>query len=200
MPTARTNGTIAGMNGVLEADRLIAGLGQVGTTSRSPKIRYTHEAMCDLIVGNPWISQNEIAEYFGYSVGWISQIITSDAFQSRLAERRVEIIDPELKATVEERFKAMVLQSIAVVQAKLSRPVDQVPNSLALKAMELGAKALGVGGNAAPAVHQDPNARLEELGKRLEGLIQRKRIEGGVIDGQAHEIEDVLPLSTEVRG
>lgn len=109
------------------------------------KVRYTHEAMIDLIIDQPSISQNEIAKYFGYSVGWISQIITSDAFQAKLAERRGELIDPMLVRSLEERFKGLATQSLEVVQKRLEATSDA---DLALKALEITTKALGYGARA----------------------------------------------------
>ena len=108
------------------------------------KVRYTHEAMADLILENPWISQNEIAAYFGYSPAWISVAINSDAFQAYLAARKEEMIDPELRASINERFKAVTVQSLKVLTEKLARPANEVSDALALKAAELGAKARAV--------------------------------------------------------
>src|SRR2546421_725388 len=53
-------------------------------------LRYTHEAMVDMLIAEPWISQNELAARFGFSPSWISTVICSDAFQAKLAERRGE--------------------------------------------------------------------------------------------------------------
>lgn len=158
-----------------------------------PKMRYSHQAMCDLIVENPWISQNEIAAAFGYSVGWISQIITSDAFQALLASRRIELVDPEIRATIEERTKALVIQSQKILMDKLNKPADMVPSNVALRAFELGAKALGIGGNAPPPPVSTPE-RLNELGERLVVLLKSKR-EGVTLDGQVREIKDITPVS-----
>ena len=132
-----------------------------------PKMRYSHEGMANLILENPWISQNQLAAHFGYSPGWISTIITSDAFQSLLATRRAELIDPELRLTLEERFRALTAQSLRILQDKLSRPADQVPDQLALRAAELGAKALGIGGNAPPPPAPNPADYLPALAERL---------------------------------
>lgn len=148
---------------------------------KPPRVRYTHEAMVDLILENPWISQNALAAYFGYSPGWISTIITSDAFQAQLAARREELVDPELRLSLQERFQALTAQSLRVLQEKLSRPSDQVPDNLALRAAELGAKALGIGGNAPQgAVVVTSEERLAGLAHRLIAL--RGAPQGQVID------------------
>jgi DNA-binding MarR family transcriptional regulator len=136
----------------------------------APKIRYTHEGMCDLILENPAISQREIARYFGYTESWISTVITSDAFQALLASRRAEIVDPEIRLSLRERFTALTTQSLKILQEKLSQPADQVPDNLALRAVELGAKSLGIGGNAPSQVVLTSEARLQSLAHRLIAL------------------------------
>ena len=148
------------------------------------KIRYTHDAMIDLVIANPWISQNEIAERFGYSVPWVSIVFSSDAFKNRLEERRAEVVDPVIRASLKERFEALVTRSLEVLQAKLSKQPDQVSDALALKTLELGAKALNFGAQA-PVVQVQPGARLEALAERLMSLNQprvEKEITGEVID------------------
>lgn len=107
------------------------------------KVRYSHEAMADQILANPWISQNELAKVFGYTPGWVSQVIASDAFQSYLAERKEQIIDPVLRASIEDRFKALVNKSTEVLLERLSeRSAD---GELALGVLAAASKALGYG-------------------------------------------------------
>jgi hypothetical protein len=151
------------------------------------KLRYSHEAMIDLIVGNPWISQNEIAARFGYTPGWVCQVFASDAFQAKLAQRRDEIVDPALKATIKERFQALVLRSLEVLQEKLSKP--QISDNVAIRAAELGAKALGLGGHAAPEAPRPAVDRLNELAGRLIELQSGIR-SGVVINGHSEVIPD----------
>ena len=134
------------------------------TMGRLRRISYTHDAMIDLIIEQPELNQGQIAAHFGYTESWMSNIMASDAFQARMAARREEVIDPELKATIEERFRALVIQSLKVLQNKLNAPM--VSDQVALRAAELGAKALGIGGHAAPKPPADLG-RLERLAERL---------------------------------
>jgi hypothetical protein len=98
--------------------------------------------MADLILSNPAVSQGEIARHFGYTEGWVSQVIASDAFQAFIASRKDEIIDPMLRGAVEESFKGLVLQSIARLREKLeANPSDQ----LVLEVFKNSARALGYG-------------------------------------------------------
>lgn len=109
------------------------------------KIRYSHDAMIDMIVANPWISQGELSLNFGYTEGWVSQVIASDAFQARLAERKEALVDPHLRATIEERFRGLVVRSLDILMRKLDSPMKDISDELALKAAEIAAKALGYG-------------------------------------------------------
>ena len=117
-------------------------LGTASAANAIARVKYSHDAMIDLLIANPAISQNEIAATFGYTVPWVSRIMNSDAFQARLALRKEELLDPVIVASIEEKFRALASKSLDVVLDKLS-----VTNSaeLGLKALEISAKALGYG-------------------------------------------------------
>ena len=140
---------------------------EVGLPQTLGRVRYSHEAMAEMLIADPTISQNAIAAHFGRTPAWISIVINSDAFQSYYAARKAEVVDPELVATVRERFQALTVRSLQVLQEKLARPSDQIPDNLALKAAELGAKGLGVGGNAAPPPPPNPAEYLPAIAERL---------------------------------
>ena len=90
-----------------------------------------------------------------------------------------------LVATVNERFKGLTLRSLDRLMEKLDAP--QVSDNVVLKAVELGAKAMGVGGNAAP---QPPAAdHLAQLANRLIDLQANIR-KGVTFDGQATVVQD----------
>lgn len=108
------------------------------------RVSYSHDAMIDLILVQPGISQNEIAKHFGYTVSWVSQVFNSDAFQARLAERKADLVDPVILATIEEKMKGVAAQSLDIIARKLE--ATQSPD-MALKALELTSKALGYGAN-----------------------------------------------------
>jgi predicted transcriptional regulator len=152
------------------------------------KVNYSHTAMIDLIIAQPGVSQNEIARYFGYTPAWISQVISSDAFQSALAKRREEIVDPLMRETVETQFKALVSRSLDILQQKLNRPALEIPDNLALRTLEIASRAAGYGAkDDSPPQNNTPvevNIHLEQLGGGLVALLQRKRLEAQVIDVQ----------------
>lgn len=155
--------------------------------AKPPKMRYSHDAMVDLLIANPGITQRALAGQFGYTEAWVSTIMASDAFKVRLATRREQLVDPSILASIEERFSALAEKSLAVLQEKLAAP--QVSDDLALKACALGAKALGIGGNAsAKTVVINSNERLDTLAKRLTGLLATAKT-GEVLDVEAKQID-----------
>lgn len=160
-----------------------------GSAMSAPvKVSYTHDAMIDLIIARPAISNWELAAHFGYTAAWCSMIKSSDAFKARLQARRAEIVDPTLTASIEDRIRAVTERALEVVQEKLAKPADLIPDAIALRAAEFGAKSLGIGqGPAAPA--QNPN-HLQDLAKRLVDL-QRHHARGldNVQDVDARFIE-----------
>jgi hypothetical protein len=109
------------------------------------KVRYSHDAMIDVIIAQPGVSQGELARFFGYTEGWVSQVVTSDAFQARLAERKGELVDPTIVASVEERLRGLVELSAQVLTEKLALGRD---GKLAARVLEITTKGLGYGARA----------------------------------------------------
>jgi hypothetical protein len=106
------------------------------------KVRWNHDALISAMIANPDMSQGSLAAVFGYSEAWLSIIINSDAFQEKLTERRDEIINPILRASVEDRFRAVANKASEVVlESLMASPSPK----LALQAMEITARALGYG-------------------------------------------------------
>lgn len=155
-----------------------AGIGQVS---------YKHDAIIDFILQNPGVQQNEIARYFDYSVSWISQIIASDAFQVRLAERAGDLVDPLIRRDRDAMFKSLIDRSFEILQQKLQMPANVVPDQLVLRTMELASRAVGYGAREAAVVINNNqtnsvNLHLEQMGEGLKNLLRRKRIE--VLEGE----------------
>lgn len=155
------------------------------------KMRYSHADMIDFIIANPGVSQNALASRYGYTPSWISNVMASDAWKAAMAARREELVDPVLLASIEEKFRAVAEKSLERLMEKLSAPV--VSDNVVLKAAELGAKALNVGGHAAPQSPKESDhlirlaARMLELSPRPEGSATGTPItvEGEVLDVKA---------------
>jgi hypothetical protein len=151
------------------------------------KVSYSHQDMIDYILANPRVSQGELAQRYGYTQSWVSQVMQSDAWQSAFAARRDAIVDPTLTATVEERFRGITHLSLVKLQERLERPA--CPDNVILKAVELGAKAMGLGGNMSQQSIAPPVDHLAQLANRLLDL-QSQVTQGAIINGQAQVVSE----------
>ena len=100
---------------------------------------YTHEAMIDLILAEPSVTSKELATLFGYSAAWVSRILASDSFQARLAARKAALIDPSITRRLDERFRAIAVQSTEVLQQRLDAEESA---SLAMDALAVATSAM----------------------------------------------------------
>jgi hypothetical protein len=154
------------------------------------KLSYTHDALIDMIIAHPEFSQGQLANHFGYTQAWLSQVMASDAFKSKLAERKDALVDPILRLQIEERFKALVERSFEILMEKISVPASQVPDQLALRTFEIASRAAGFGARqVVPPGDINVEVHLNTLGDRLTGLLSRKRTEAQqtAIDGTCEE-------------
>jgi len=172
---------LTGMELDAELDQLAAqGATHAPTMGQLDKIRYTHTDMIDYIIMNPGCGLKELALRYGYSIGWISNIQASDAWKSAMAKRREELVDPIMHASIQERFEGITALSLERLKEKLEQP--QVSDNVVLRAVELGAKAMGIGGNAPPP--PPPGAdHLAKLADRLIALQANVR-KGVTLDGE----------------
>lgn len=148
---------------------------------------YSHDKMIDLILTNPGITQNELAAVFGYTPGWISQVINSDAFKAKLAERSREVIDPVVIASMEEQFQGILARGLELTRAKLDA-TDKEGNSVVsdnflLRSMELSSRALGYGSKKDEGGRSDGlESKLIDLQQNLVGLLRQQRRAPQTID------------------
>lgn len=103
------------------------------------KVKYTHEAMIDLIIQEPTVTVQELAEIFEYSAGWVSRILASDSFQARLAQRKSDLIDPLVAQSLNERMRGVTIQSLEIIQKKLE---SEESASYAIEALGIAVPAL----------------------------------------------------------
>lgn len=150
------------------------------------KVSYTHDAMIDLMIANPMITQNAIAAHFGYTPSWVSIVMSSDAYRARLEARREELVDPAIRVTIEERFRALAVKSLEVLQKKLEQPT--VSDNLAIQAAALASKSLGLGQGTGNAPPPQPD-RIERLGGRLLALLGERAVQAqSTLDQQVIDV------------
>lgn len=119
-----------------------------GKTNGIKDVRWHHDHVIDFMIVNPTVSQGQIARQFKFSEGWVSLMVNSDAFQARLAERKAELVDPLIVASVDLRLKAVAQVSLDKMLEKLAGPLGTTDEFL-LKSAELATKALGYGARQA---------------------------------------------------
>lgn len=109
------------------------------------QVRYSHDAMIDCIIADPTIQQKKLAEVFGRTEGWVSLVVNSDAFQARLAERKSELVDPAIVASIQDRLQALASTSLTKLHERLSNPAAVLTDDFLFRSAELATKALGYG-------------------------------------------------------
>jgi hypothetical protein len=118
------------------------------------KVRPWHELVADMIICDPNRTQRSIAQELNRSEHWLSIVINCDAFQEYLATRKEEIVDPALRATVEERFRAVANLAAEKFLERLT--LNAVSNKDLLDAMKVSSTGLGMGPSSkAPSIQQN---------------------------------------------
>ena len=124
----------------------------------------------------------------------MSACIASQAFQDALEPRRAEVLDPAISATMEERFRALSIRALTVLNEKLDAG-KALPDATILKAVEIGVKALGMGQKAPeapPPVEAELNSSERVANRILDAMAKRKAIEqSNTIDVDVKEIPSV---------
>lgn len=150
-----------------------------GPTKGVARIRYSHADCIDRMLASPGISNNDLAVLYGVTPAWISIVTHCDAFKTAYAERKAELIDPVLAATLNERFGALAARSVEVLMEKMNQPIEKISDKLALEAASLGARSVGMG--EAPKGGTSAVDHLAALAHRLADL---NRPVGTVVDGE----------------
>lgn len=137
------------------------------------KPAYTAQALVELILQQPTWRHEQYAGHFGRGLGWFYSILASDSFQLVLDPYRHQIADPTITSTLQERFRALTLRSLGVLQAKMDLP--DVSDIVVIKAAEIGIKALGMGQQAQEAPAPTPTIAVESLAEKLVSALEKQR-------------------------
>lgn len=105
------------------------------------KVHHIHEMIINDMIADPTVLQTELCARFGYSIGWMNRLINSDSFQARLAERRQELLDPQIRMRLKEKMESVVIQSLNTIQHKLNGPEASADLAMA----SLGVVQAGLG-------------------------------------------------------
>jgi hypothetical protein len=126
-----------------------------------------HDAMVDFVLANPTVKLSDMAMQFGYTPQWMGVIVASERFKSKLQDRREEVVDPILMATLEDKLKAVLDRAVEVVAEKLQKDADQISDQFVMRAAEFGAKSLGLGVKGSGEKPEHEPDHLEDLARRL---------------------------------
>lgn len=137
------------------------------------RVVYSHQALVEQILTNPTATNIELGRVFGRTPQWISLVRNSDLFLELLAKRHNELVDPVVKASLDERLSMLTNRSLEVLLDKMAQPSEKIPDSLAIAAATFGAKAQAIGGFGSRVIPEQiaPSSdRIERLAERLERL------------------------------
>lgn len=110
----------------------------------SPKnFLQAHMIIIDELLMNPGISVSQLAVNTGYSRTWLHKVMSSDAFQAKLAERQKALCDPIILNAIKDRLQGVVSRSLEIIEERLDN--DKVSLDTALNAFSVGSKAMGLG-------------------------------------------------------
>lgn len=153
-----------------------------------PALPFSIPAMVDLIIQNPSWGAKQLAEVFGKSVSWVSQVIAMQAFQDAIEPRRHEVMNIEFALTLDERFRALTIRSLTVLQEKLENG-KALPDMTIIKTAELGIKALGMGQKQKEDDKpQEPQQNSSEAVAEKIMAAMNKRRAASAVDVEAKEV------------
>lgn len=118
------------------------------------RVAFRHEQMIDFLVANPGVSQGNMAVQLGVTQSWLSTMMNSSAFQEALTSRKDALVDPIIRATLEDKLRALADVSLSKLLEKLHTQPD---SATSLKALDLATRSLGMGRGPAVNVNVQTN-------------------------------------------
>lgn len=106
------------------------------------QLTYTHKAMIDLVLANPTMPLQDLADYFGVSMAWAKKVTMSDAFQAVLDKRREEIINPIISESVTEKIRGLTNNSLDMLNNRVELGIVKTPELIEIARMGLTSQGL----------------------------------------------------------
>jgi len=106
------------------------------------QLTYTHKAMMDLVLANPTMPLQDLADYFGVSVAWAKKVTMSDAFQAVLDKRREEIINPIILESVTEKIRGLTNNTLDMLNNRVELGIVKTPELIEIAKMGLTSQGL----------------------------------------------------------
>lgn len=170
------------------------------STPRAPRpqvkrLSFSHEAIARWLLENPGASLGECAEEFGYTRGWLSIIIHSDAFKAKYHEMQaqadrlvIDDIPAKMRGTV-----SLALEGLADQVEKAVADGKQENRQFLLNTSEALLQKLGYGAPSggkvvinAPNASQVNTAVVEQgdLERARQRLMERRGESARVVEGE----------------
>ncbi len=122
------------------------------TSDKSRGFLQAHMVIIEQLLMNPGMTTTALAAATGYHRQWLHKIMSSDAFQAKLAEKQAALISPIVMEAITDRLKGMVSRSLEILEERLES--DKVSIDAALAVFSAGSKAMGMGVAKAPVAQQ----------------------------------------------
>lgn len=137
-----------------------------------------HQAIADLRLANPEMSQGDIAQRLGYTQTWVSMVECSDSFKAYFAGRRAEFekgIVEDMRDTIRSRANRILARAHQIIEDSLNR--GDVGFNTAVRAGDHIAKfADAEQAESARSVEQ----HLHIHGENLRQLLRRRKAEAAI--------------------
>ncbi len=102
------------------------------------RLRWNHDLVIDTMLADPGLTQTDIARQFNVSNTWVSILVNSDAFKERLRERKAELMDPVLRASLEEKLNGIANTALDRLAKRLDNPGLEMKNQDLIAIAKLG--------------------------------------------------------------
>lgn len=160
-------------------------------------LSYRYEAIIDHMLANPQLKQYEIAEAIGCTPAWLGQIIKSDGFKARYAQRRIQF-NEETNLRLTAKLVDIADKSADRVLAEL-RKGDECDAGFALDAATRALRSIGFGAPVGRPAHEKPEApKAPNDGVSAETLaLARQAIEHGSV--RMTRVTESVEVSTNPR-
>lgn len=111
-------------------------------TEAVKKLTPRHEQIIQFLIANPEMRKQDVARAFGVTPAWLSQLMSSHAFQHQLRQRQDEVFESCVLHDLSERMTAVAHLALDKMEQRLETADDF---ETAYKSAELTLKNLGYG-------------------------------------------------------
>lgn len=84
-----------------------------------PRLTFAQEAMVDLVLQDPSVTSDELAEIFNSTRIAINKVINGQKFRDRVDERKFQLIDPAISKNLNERIRSVTIKTLDLVNERL---------------------------------------------------------------------------------